>query len=231
MRMSEYRVLKSESIMKNFIKSAALFLSGALLAGAIFLFTDFGRKKEIDTDAPLTVMAADSIETPSSSKDLVEDAYTIVMAIRDRNYSDLAGWVDPEFGVLFTPYSTVEPDVNLHFSVEAVKKFESCGDTYVWGTVDGEGSPISMTPSEYFNRYVYDADFAQAPMVGINTVVRSGNSLENVKDVFPDSEFVEFHFPGSDEYGGIDWKSLKLVFSKTERGRKLIAIIHSEWTV
>jgi hypothetical protein len=39
------------------------------------------------------------------------------------------------------------------------------------------------------------------------------------------------HFPGSEEYGGIDWRSLKLVFTSTEKGNKLVAIIHSEWTI
>jgi hypothetical protein len=216
--------------MKKFIKSMALILSGALLAVAVFVIINYVNKDEADTKAPLTVMAAEPVLTPSN-KGLVADAYTVVEAIRDKNYSALAGWVHPELGVLFTPYSTVESDVNLHFTAEVVKGFGNSEDTYVWGTVDGEGSPIAMTPSAYFKRYVYDANFAEAPVIGVNTVVRCGNSLENVKDVFPDSEFVEFHFPGSEEYGGTDWRSLKLVFSKTEKGRKLIAIIHSEWTI
>ena len=78
---------------------------------------------------------------------------------------------------------------------------------------------------------MYDYDFIKAEQIGINSVVRSGNSLENVKDVFPDAEFVEFHFPGSEEYGQIDWESLKLVFEDYNGKRKLIAIIHSQWTV
>ncbi|NLM60486.1 MAG: hypothetical protein GX193_00215 [Clostridiales bacterium] len=217
--------------MRKIIKSFALILSGALLAGAVFILIDHVNDRKIDLNAPLlTVMAAESAETPAN-KDLLDDAYSVLTAIRDRNYSALAGWIHPELGVLFTPYSTVEPDVNLHFSAEVVKGFETSEDTYVWGTVDGVGSPITMTPSAYFDRYVYDAEYAEAPVIGINTVVRTGNSLENVKDVFPDAEFVEFHFPGSEEHSYIDWKSLKLVFSDTERGRKLIAIIHSEWTI
>ena len=102
---------------------------------------------------------------------------------------------------------------------------------YVWGTVDGEGSPIMMTPAEYFNRYVYDKNFRTSSVIGLNTIVRSGNMLENVKEVFPDAEFVELHDPGSEEYEGIDWKSLKLVFEKWNGERKLVAVIHGEWTV
>ena len=189
---------------------------------------DLGAKPEVEKS--LAVMAGKT-DAQQSNQDLLKDAYEVLGAIRDREYATLAGWIHPEVGVYFTPYSTVELEVNMHFTSEDVKGFATCTNTYVWGTFDGEGSPISMTPSGYFDRFVYDADYLNAPMIGIDTIIRIGNSLENVKDVFPDSKFVEMHFPGSEEYGGIDWRSLKLVFTSTEKGNKLVAIIHSEWTI
>ena len=36
-------------------------------------------------------------------------------------YATLAGWIHPEVGVYFTPYSTVELEVNMHFTSEDVR--------------------------------------------------------------------------------------------------------------
>ena len=36
----------------------------------------------------------------------------------------------------------------------------------------------------YFDRFVYDADYLNAPMIGIDTIIRSGIP-RNVKDAFP----------------------------------------------
>lgn len=217
--------------MKNLIKYVTLILSGALVASAIFFLTGHGPGRKSDVIEPVIAIGAEEAATSGDNKEILDDAYDVVEAIRDRKYSELARWVHPELGVYFTPYSTVELDVNMHFTSEQVKEFSNCTNTYVWGSVDGEGSPIYMTPSEYFNRYVYDEEYIEAPIIGINRIVRCGNSLENVDDVFQDAQFVELHFPGSEEIGGMDWRSIKLVFAKTEKGNRLVAIIHSEWTI
>jgi hypothetical protein len=42
---------------------------------------------------------------------------------------------------------------------------------------------------------------------------------------------VEYYFPGFDpQYGGMDWRSLKLVFSQADGSWNLAGIIHDEWT-
>ncbi len=218
--------------MKKFLGAAALLLCGAVITGVLFCYTGLGRLASGSGEIALAAAGAGLPinETPKETT-LLEDAQTVAALIRDRDYSALSQWVRPDGSVTFVPYSTVDPQKNQQFRAVDVKGFGGSEQKYVWGTVDGEGSPISLTPDEYFDRYVYDYDFVSAPVIGINTVVRSGNSLENVGDVYPDAEFVDLHYPGSEEYEGMDWKSLKLVFEKTESGRKLVAVIHSEWTV
>jgi hypothetical protein len=217
--------------MKRFLSAAALFICGAVLAGVIFLVVFWEEISNEGVNGPVEIMSASGYDAAELNRELMSDAFAVVKAIRGRDYQALAEWVHPTEGVYFIPYSTVKQDENQHFSCSDVRNFANNQDTYVWGTVDGEGSPISMTPEAYISRYVYDFDFLQAQVIGINTVVKVGNSLENVKDAFPGCEFVEFHYPGSAEYEGLDWKSLKLVFSKEDGKRHLIAIIHSEWTV
>ena len=95
----------------------------------------------------------------------------------------------------------------------------------------GSGSPIRCTSKDYFARYVFNTDYTEAPQVGIDTVLISGNALENVADAYPNGRFVEYHFPGIDPaLEGFDWCSLKLVFEIWNNDWYLVGIIHGEWT-
>lgn len=163
---------------------------------------------------------------------LLSAAFDTLTALQARDYQSLSSFVHPTEGVIFTPYSTVEPDVNLCFTPTQVLKLGQDTTQYVWGTIDGKGDPLELTAAAYFDRFVYNADYLQAPMIGIDQVIGSGNALENVSEALPDCRFVEFYFPGLvPEYEGFDWCGLKLVFSEYHGAYKLRAIIHSEWTI
>jgi hypothetical protein len=103
---------------------------------------------------------------------------------------------------------------------------------YVWGIEDGTGAPIELTGREYFERYVFNADYTAAPETAVDTVLMQGNALENVASAYPEGRFVEYHFPGLDEQmAGYDWCSLKLVFECYQGDWYLVGLVHSEWTV
>ena len=100
------------------------------------------------------------------------------------------------------------------------------------GCNDGSGDPIEMTPAEYFKKFVFDRDYTLSPEIGVDAIVKSGNSLENITEVFPNIRFVDFHIPGTDpSAGGLDWSSLRLGFEKYEGELKLTVIVHSQWTI
>ena len=164
---------------------------------------------------------------------LLEQAGLVLDAIADRDYTALSKLVPPVRGVTFTPYSTVDPEFDLCFFPDQIADAESDSTVYGWGFTDGRGSRISMTMEEYFDRYVFDADFRDAPEVSIDQVKASGNALENVADVFSGCRFVEYYFPERDSRkGGLDWCALKLVFAPTEKNEwRLVGLIHSEWTI
>lgn len=181
-----------------------------------------------DTAAPT---AAPKLDTGDNAP-LLEAASRVITALREQDYRALAGMVHPEEGLLFVPYSTVDPEANLRFTAEEIARLPENNTKYVWGTSDGKGDPIELTMKDYFARYVYNADYANAPFIGIDRVIGTGNALENVSEVFPDARFVEYYFPGiRAENNGFDWCSLKLVFSVHQEQYKLVAVIHSEWTV
>ena len=142
---------------------------------------------------------------------LLSSACAVVRAIQERDYDTLAAFVHPEEGVTFTPYSTVDRDSDLRFTAAQVRQFSTDQTVYTWGVSDGLGSLIELTPAEYFSTYVFNTDYTQA---------------------YPGCRFVEFHFPGLDPANaGLDWCSLKLVFSPSDSCWQLVGIIHSQWTI
>ncbi len=173
-------------------------------------------------------------EAPLDTNDntlLLERASQVLEALKQEDYDALSRLVHPCRGVTLTPYSTVDPSCDNVFSQEQVAGLAEDERLYTWGLAMGSGSPIRCTARDYFARYVFNADYTEAPQVGIDTVLISGNALENVADVYPQGRFVEYHFPGIDPaLEGFDWCSLKLVFETWNNQWYLVGIIHGEWT-
>ncbi|HYF94322.1 MAG TPA: hypothetical protein VD969_19050 [Symbiobacteriaceae bacterium] len=54
---------------------------------------------------------------------------------------------------------------------------------------------------------------------------------DNWRAAYPDGFMVEFHFPGFEaKYGGMDWRSLRLVYERLGNAWFLVGIIHGQWT-
>ena len=69
------------------------------------------------------------------------------------------------------------------------------------------------------------------PVSASMSLNNNGNSINNLKDIYQNSEVVEFYHKGSDEYAGMDWRVLRLVFDEYQGKRYLVAIISDQWTV
>lgn len=171
---------------------------------------------------------------PDSNAPLLEAGSSVLAALKAGDLQTLAALVDPERGVTFTPYSTVDPRSDLTFLPDQLSQAGMNRTPYVWGYTQGKGDAITMTLPEYLTSYVFNIDYTQAPMIGVDALLSSGNSLENVRDAYPEDRFLEYYFPGQDpEVGGLDWCALKLVFSDRDHtgSYRLVGIIHSEWTI
>ncbi len=163
---------------------------------------------------------------------LLNAAEEVILALKEEDFYTLAQWIDPQRGLTFTPYSTVDFSLNLTFTSDQIKMIEADETVYTWGSYDGSGAPIQLTFANYFDTFVYDADYSQATNIAVDKVLITGNSLENVTELYADCRFVEFSYPSRDpDFGGLDWCSLKLVFTPGETDWYLVGIIHSQWTV
>lgn len=169
---------------------------------------------------------------PEDNAELMSACFRVLNALKEKDYELLASTAHPDKGVTFTPYSTVEPDSNINLSALQISKLASDETVYTWGHVDGRGSLIEMTIPQYLESYVYDADYSQAPEIGIDRVLISGNALENVAVAYPNCRYVDFCYPSLDPVNqGLDWHSLKLVFEPGDTRWLLVGIIHSQWTI
>lgn len=167
--------------------------------------------------------------SPVGEANLKSAAKDIVEALRDRDLKRLASWIDPKQGLRFSPYAAMT-DSDVIFKPDELPSFKSA-DQITWGTADGSGEPIELTFRDYYDKFVYDKDFDSAPSVSEGKLVGQGNTVYNGQDIYPDSSFVEFHFPGSSDSGGMDWESLIVTLVPSRSEWKLVALTHARWTI
>ncbi|MCC8075550.1 MAG: hypothetical protein LIO95_06385 [Clostridiales bacterium] len=173
---------------------------------------------------------SDSSETGSgSSTALLCAAMDVLDALNSQDTSALSDWADPEVGVTFTPYSTVDFSTDVTLTAKELKNAGSETTSYVWGVSLGDGEPMKMTVTEFLSDFLWDADYTACPSFGVDTVLYTGNAQENVTEAYPDCRFVDCYLPGQGD-DNLDWSALKLVFLWRGDGWYLRGIIHSQAT-
>ena len=172
-------------------------------------------------------------ERPASVQSIVmKKAYLVLNALREEEMDKVSRYVHPQQGVLFSPFGTIDKkraqvlmpsQVKELFRVPNQKQLE-------WGTDAVKGDPIRLTPESYFEKYVYDVEFSETEFVTYDGIYKDTNRIQNIDEAFPNSHYVEFYVPGSEEYDGMDWMSLKLVFSEHHNDLYLVGIVHDQWS-
>lgn len=205
-----------------FLTALSGLLAGILLTLAFTeLILPAGRR----TDQP---PAGGEIASEAGNEALVSLALGAADALKAGDFEALADMTSPDYGLVLSHTATVNLTTNLVFTPEELRSLGSRGDKLVWGVLPDSGLPISMTPAEYFARYVFDRDYTAAPILTVDYTLRVGNSLENVTDTFPGARFVDLCYPGTQEADYNDWSILRLVFEEHDGALRLAALIHSE---
>lgn len=199
------------------------FLAGVLLTLVFVYFTQGTRHRagqyRIDSDAGVT------------SSLLTDIAQETAGALKRGDYEALSELVHPDYGVMFSPYATVNLNTNLRFTPEEVADFSDNTQKLTWGLSADGSMPISLTVAGYMEKYVFDRDYTKCPVIGLNYTVRTGNARENVTESFPGAQFADLCYPGTAENEYSDWTILRLVFEEYKGELKLTAVIHSESTL
>lgn len=214
--------------MKRAATPLILLLSGFVLG----LLCSASLRPSSSTPPASIQNSAVTSQASLSTTSLLRTAAHVTDALHDKDYETLASYVHPTRGVTFTPYSTVDPETDPTFSAQQIRHLAEDTTSYFWGYSDGRGEPMEMTMAEYFERFVFDADYTQAPNIGVDQIVTSGNALENVSQAYPGCRFVDFCYLSRDPVNeGMDWCSLKLVFTGEGTVWYLVGIVHGEWTI
>jgi hypothetical protein len=184
------------------------------------------------TPTPTLAVQPGETLTPEKAKAIITvRADEVIQTLKAKDMDKLAGYVDPNKGVRFSPYASVQEGDRIY---QAGSLKTALTDTHkiLWGAYDGSGLPIELTFKDYYNKFVYDKDFAVALQVGYNQTLGKGNSIDNSLKFYPGSIVVEYYFPGFDpQYSGMDWESLRLVFQQQNGIWYLVGIVHSQWTI
>lgn len=191
------------------------------------------KKEEKAKDHTVIVKPGTNQENTTNSDSLVLSTSRQVLALlKNKAFIRLAAHFHPVEGVRFSPYGFV--DTTSHKILQAGEFLQAIEkkQTIYWGTYDGTGDSILLTAAQYYNKFIYNADFLNAEKYSINKRISTGNSPDNIPSIFPGCNYTEHYFPGFDKkYGGMDWTTLKLVF-KFHNGRNyLVGIVHDQWTI
>lgn len=154
----------------------------------------------------------------------------ILISLKNKDLHSLIKFIHPDSGIRLSPYAYIST-TDKRFTRQTFLKAVESSTVIEWGITSGSGETIAMPVTGYFARYVYDVDFLQAEKIVVNQFLGSGNSLNNLLQFYPDTDFTESYFSGFDKkYGGMDWRTLRLVYKQIQDQFYLVGIVHDEWT-
>ena len=156
------------------------FLAGALVCLLVIVFI-------FPVRVPRTANVYKVDESSGvTGQQLTDMALEAAGYLKTGNFQALSELVHPDYGLIFSPFATVNLSTNLCFSVKELPGLGESTEKLVWGVHTDGGEPISMTVQEYMKEFVFDRDYTAAPLIGVNYTIRTGNALENVSDSFPE---------------------------------------------
>ncbi|WP_372845391.1 hypothetical protein [Psychrobacter sp.] len=166
-----------------------------------------------------------------SQQTLKQQAMRIQRALANNDFSRITNDIHPTRGVRFSMYAYVRPDKDKVFSREQYAQYlQQSKIRFTWGEKDGTGD-LLITPLPTYLQTWVDAKKFNNAHIKINEFESRGNMINNIKDIYPKSDVVDFYYKGTAKYDGMDWRGMRLVFDDYQGKRYLVAIINDQWTV
>ena len=178
-----------------------------------------------------TSISSTPISADISQQTLRQQALRIQRALANKDFSRITNDIHPIRGVRFSMYAYVRPESDKVFSRGQYAQYlQQSNIRFTWGEKDGTGDVLITPLPMYLDTWVDGKKFNNAN-ISINEFKNNGNSINNLKEIYQASDVVEFYYKGTDEYDGMDWRVLRLVFDEYQGKRYLVAIINDQWTV
>lgn len=204
-----------------------------LYALLLVLFNSCNNQSESKTDTPIADTSKsvnEGVSNLSQQDSIKATGREVLTLLKTHNYQELVKYFASE-GVIFSPYGFIDTVNSKKLTPEDFLESTNKKWLLTWGNFDGTGEPIKLTLPDYLKKFVYNADYLNAEAVGFDEVMKQGNSINNLKNIYPNHHFIDYHFSGFEQkYNGMDWTSLRLVFEKQNGQYFIVAIIHDQWT-
>jgi hypothetical protein len=127
-------------------------------------------------------------------------------------------------------YAFVNKNEDKQFSKADFEKYLPSKTVFTWGSRDGSGEVYKATLNKYLHDWVFKKDFTKSEYA-FNKFLAGGNSLDNLKEMYPNTNFTENYISGSEKNSGIDWNALRFVFEEFDGKYYIVAVINDEWTI
>lgn len=197
----------------------------------IFLIVLTGCNKVDPNTAVIPKVEKEQVKKNGSSEEqiLIGLNNEVVSALQKKEYKKLSSYLHPEKGIHFSMYSFVS-DKDKSFSKADFEKYIDSSVRFTFGHKDGSGAIYTVSLKDYLKDWAYKKEFDKAK-INYDNFEGKGNSLNNIKEKYPNSVIVENYLAGTVEYSYMDWNSLILVFEKSDGKYYLVSIANNQWTV
>lgn len=186
-------------------------------------------------------VSTDNLKRSNERSDTKQDALSTEVALKKTNdellqaikvgyYDVFANYIHPQKGVRFSMYAFINKNEDKHFTKADFEKYQHAQTIFTWGSRDGSGEIYKATLRKYLSDWVFKKDFTKSEY-SFNQLLGKGNSLNNLKEMYPNTNFTENYIPGSEKTGGMDWNALRFVFEEFEGKYYVVAVINDEWTI
>lgn len=179
---------------------------------------------------PVVNGEAEEEPEPFDPAALEQRANAILQSLDERDMATFADYVHEEKGLLLSPYLSVS-DSTVHFSRPEIATLLDDEASYLFGYGEAN-TEIRITTAEYFEQHLQVERFFEADKVFVDTASSESDPTNYLRSVFPDAKVVEFYTSGTEQYSGLDWRSLHMVFEQEEASGewRLIALINNLFT-
>lgn len=211
-------------------RSSKLTVGGALALALAATGCQSSTESNIVTPNQSNGHSSTPVVSDISQQTLKQQALRIQRALANKDFARITNDIHPTRGVRFSMYAYVRPETDKVFSREQFAQYlQQSKIRFTWGEKDGTGDLLVTPLPTYLDTWIDASQFNNAN-ISINEFQHSGNMINNLKKIYPNSEVVEFYHKGSEEYSGMDWRIMRLVFEEYQGKRYLVAIVNEQWT-
>ncbi len=180
------------------------------------------------------VMSNNTNATKPQSKDTTTiEQFTnqLIDILSENNLTEFAQYLHPKKGTYFSPYTFLDT-TGVNYKTNQFLTNLNQNKVILWGKYDASGEPIKLTINDYFKQFVYAVNFKTLTThKSINSKLANSNTINNIKTILPNAEYVEYYYKGSENFEGMDWASLIFYVEKFEGKYYLVAVVHNQWTI